>query len=359
MGGHELQDYDCNWSGVMFEHPKLGKVLAKSCKDGYAWLVDVKTGKPIWIKDILTTKRNIFGHDPRVYNDLVKDNWPFYPSTDWNWWSPGFLHGTQVTDWSYHDGTIFHWSANVPVNVKTITHVPGKGTYISASPITGWNGTVIARDAVTGNVKWTWFYGYSMPRSPITVSGGMVWVGTLDGILRFFDEKTGRTLREMNLGGPMVVTTSIGANSKGESMLFTIVGSGSGTLSSFPRGASQVQVVPGTLVGIGLRDAPKSTTMTVTTTATTTSITTATTTATSSTTATTTVTTTSAVTTTATTTSATTATTTLVSTQPAKTTTVTSEITQTTGLPSEVTYAAIAIAIVAIIAAAVLVMRKK
>ena len=64
-------------------------------------------------------------------------------------------------------------------------------------------------------------------------------------------------------------------------------------------------------------------------------------------------------TTTSATTSTATATTTIISSAPAQTVTTTREVTQTTGLPSEVTYAAVGVAVIALIAAAVLATRKK
>lgn len=51
--------------------------------------------------------------------------------------------------------------------------------------------------------------------------------------------------------------------------------------------------------------------------------------------------------------------TTIISSAPAQTVTTTREVTQTTGLPSEVTYAAVGVAVIALIAAAVLATRKK
>jgi len=217
------------------------------------------------------------------------------------------------------------------------------------------NSTIVARDAATGNVKWTWFYKFSTQRSHLVVTSDMLLTGFTDGYMRFFDKSSGKLLREMNVGTHMVNGFSTGQDSDGKQKLFGVIGVGDAT-------SSRVYPSPtagGAVIALGLSENPAGAAQQTTTTVTTTSATTITTATTSTVTTTSATTVTSATTNTVTTTKA--ATTTVTTSAPAQT--ITSQITQTqtetSGLPAEVTYAAVGVAVIALIAAAVLVMRKK
>ncbi len=372
-------DYDCNWGGILAEVTGLGKVYMKGCKEGRLYVMDAKTGKPHYVVDVIddqiktgqitsaAAKEPYQGgvryhlNDPLSTYDMREmvspDNskycgrpCPVYPN-----WGNGIF----ATDKSYDPVTqmLFHYGAGLQTTIlESVPPELGKSVSFTRGGFPT-NTTIFARDAATGKIKWTWFFPISQQRSHLVVTPELVFSGFKDNFVRFFDKNTGTMLREMNLGSDMQIGLTTGEDSDGKQKIFALVGLG-GTLIGMRS--------PGTLVAIGLSERAARTT-TVTTTATTTSTTTSvststtTTTTTSRTTATTTttVTTTSATTSTVTTTSATTATSTVVSTQPARTTTITSQITETVGLPSEVTYAAVAVAIIALIAAAVLTMRKK
>jgi hypothetical protein len=211
------------------------------------------------------------------------------------------------------------------------------------------NTSVVARDVETGEELWSWFHPEGTQRSALVTTSDIVFSGFRDGFIRFFNSETGELLREMNNGNPMSAGLTTGQDSTGDQKIFAIL-STAGT--------------PGTLIAIGLNERAQAVAQTVTvtqttrTTVTTTSATTITQTSVSTTTATST--------TTMTTTSATTVTSTLAaqtitqtSTAEAQTTTVTSEVTEEVGLSSTITYAAVAVAVIAIIGAAVLYTRKE
>ncbi|MBI2937167.1 MAG: PQQ-binding-like beta-propeller repeat protein [Thaumarchaeota archaeon] len=370
---HDPYDYDCNWGGILTENPTLGKVYMKGCKEGILYVMDAKTGKPLYTVDVVQdavgwgqisaaaakepSQGGVKFHltDPLSFYDLREwgfpDNGKYCGSPCINF--PSAFNGIFATDMSINPNTqtLFHYSNVVMWAFKSLPMTAGK-TVQQSVPITARdNSTIVARDVATGKVKWTYFYPYSAQRSHMVVTGGMVFTGFTDGNMRFLNEDTGNLLRTINLGTGIVTGPTIGKDSDGNSKIFVIAGS---TSIVGPYGGAAYgglgALVPGTLVAIGLSDRAAST---VTTTSVTT--TTATTTATSTTTATTTTATTSISTTTATTTATTS--TTITSTQPAQTTTLTSEV--TTGLPSEITYAVAAIAVIAIIAAAFLAMRRR
>ena len=348
---HDMYDYDCMHSGILLEHPQLGKVYVKGCKEGVDYILDAKTGKPDLMIDttkdqlargqISTLQNKYYAPDPKSFHDMREWNWiswpaakpgekgehftlpaPIYPG-----WNNGLFSSEQAYD-PQAQRLILYETAEVRTVLKENPYIVGGELFITSNyPIS--NTTLVARDVATGAIKWTWFYPFSKQRAPPIVSGGMVIAGFTDGYVRFFDKDTGNLMREIAIGAPIVVGPSIGTDAAGNAKILVLAGSMRGTDIRYGTGP----VVPGTLLSIGLSDKaePSAKTTTVTTTATTTQSTTLT------------------------STSATTVTTTA----PGATVTTSVVQTETSGLPSEVTYAAIGVAMIAIAAAAVLVMRKK
>ena len=255
------------------------------------------------------------------------------------------MNGIFATDMSYdpQTQTLYHYAA--ALQAKLIDSPPPKegGSVSIITPYPTMNTTIVARDAATGKMKWTWFYDLSQQRSHMVVTPTLLFTGFTDGYMRFFDKNSGKLLHEMNLGSDLKIGVTTGQDIKGKQMIFTIVGSGASAIAPS---------MPGTVIGIGLSD--KATggspgaaqTTTVTTTATTTATTTSVTTS---------------VTTSATTVVSTASpkTVTSTATAPAQIETVTQSVTETTGLQPEITYAAIGIAVIAVVAAGVLATRRR
>ncbi len=370
---HDPWDYDCNWGGILADVQGLGKVYMKGCKEGILYMMDAATGKPLRVIDIMKDnpqkigKRTIEIPDastttPKVlykdntgkeysYNfaEWIKMPWPGYPGNPAIDMNPPLLNGAFLIDMSYNPqtGQLFHFVGSGGLTIlKQNPIIQGKGIWSSKNaPIL--NTTIVARNAATGEIQWSTNPKPYHIRAHMLITGGMVVLPETDGNLRFYDQANGQTLREMNLGAQLMTGATTGQDSKGNQKIFGIIGQ-----------TTQIGVVvPGTVYAIGLTDraaAAQTTTVTTTasTTVTTTSITTSITT--------------SATTQTVTTASATTVTstlapktTTITSSAPAQTVTTTQQVTQTSGLPAEITYAAVGVAVIALAAAAVLVMRKK
>ena len=350
-------DYDCNWGGVLVDSPTLGKVYMKGCKEGRLYTMDAKTGKPLNVIDVVNEqvqwgqitsaalKEPYQGgvryhlNDPLSTYDMremVSPDGSKYCGRPCDVY-PNFSNGIFGTDMSYDPATntLFHYAIGLQTKILD-SPAPVLGQSVAktqGNPIT--NSTIVARDAATGKVNWTYYYNQQQ-RSHLVITPSLVFTGFTDGQMRFFDKTTGSLLREINLGSDMRVGVTTGQDSSGNQMIFTILGvTMAGRISP---------TNPGVVVSLGL-SAAKTTTVT-TTSVTTSSITT---TATSTTTA--------ISTTTATTTSVSTATTSVTNTitQPAQTST----LTETVGLPAEVTYGAVGVALVAIVAAAVMMTRKR
>ncbi len=328
---HDPYDYDCNWSGILAEVPTLGKVYMKGCKEGILYVMDAATGQPKYTVDVVNEQAQWGQITATAAKEVSKGGLKHHKSdpysTDLREWKfvsdgkycglpcpiyPTFGNGLFATDMSYdpETNTLYHYALGaMAIMIGEFPYIEGKALNAFQTSAQA-NVTLVARDATTGKVKWTWFYGLSGQRAHMVVTPDLLFTGFGDGNLRFFDKNTGDLLYAKPLGAGVTVGVTTGQDSDGKQKIFALPGSS-------------------VVVALGLSDKTAET-------------------------KTTTVISTSATTQTVTSTSATTITS-------ATTQTVTTSVTQTetSGLPSEVTYAAVAIAVIAVIAAAILVTRKK
>ena len=336
---HDPYDYDCNWNGILADVKGLGKVYIKGCKEGILNILDAETGKPLQRIDVIQDQINL-GQitsaalkepyqggvryhltDPLSEYDLREWGWPdngkYAPSPTILY--PSYLNGIFATDLSYDPDSqaVIHYANAIMTSYRSLPVTPNgndMGGGQAVNPLA--NATIIARDAATGKINWTYFYKTSAQRSALVVSGGMVFTGFTDGTVKFLDKDKGTLLNTINLGTAVVVAPTVGADADGNQKIFLIAGSTSIVGAYGGAGFNSIgPEVPGTLVAIGLDDkaaAASTSTVTTATTSTVTSISTA-----------------------------------------------VSTVEVSSGLPAEVTYAAIGVAVIAIAAAAVLVMRKK
>ncbi len=316
-------DYDCNWGGILAEVSGLGKVYMKGCKEGILYVVDALTGKPRYVVDVIKEQvawgqvgpaalkepqqGGVRYHltDPFNYSDLrewrsIADGRYCEPPCNV---FPHFYNGIFGVDMSYDPKTqtLYHYAAGLQVVVI------GESPYVEGQilvdirilPVT--NTTIVARDAATGKVKWTYFYPYGMQRAAMVVTPEMLFTGFTDGKMRFFDKTNGKLLREINLGSEITVSITTGQDSAGDQKIFAMLG-------------TRIDKVPGSLVALGLAEktvatSPAAKTSTVTSTIT--------------------------------------------------VTTTAAGCDQAANLPAEVTYVLTAVAILAVTSAAVLVTRRK
>jgi outer membrane protein assembly factor BamB len=323
-------DYDCNWGGILADVPGLGKVYMKGCKEGRLNVIDATTGEPIYVKDVIdeqyelgqiTKAGTLEPNDGGVkyhYNDIFNtydiremkspdnSNYCGRPCDIYPFWSNG-LFGTDMS-YDPDTGTLFNYAAALQV---TLLESPEPVVGQSVSVTQGYavmNTSIIARDAATGEIKWTYYYDPGQQRSAMVVTPDLVFAGFTDGYVRFFNKITGEEISDLLIGSDMKVGLTTGQDSDGNQKIFTMIGQGSSALAAFSQGRT-----PGTLIAVGLSESA-SPPVTVTSTQSTTLTSSA-------------------------------------------TVTTTTEV--PTGLPAEYTYALAAVAVIAIIAAVVLAMGKR
>ncbi len=290
---HDPYDYDCNWSGILADTAAFGKVYIKGCKEGTFYVIDAATGVPIYAKDVIPEmiERGQIGElngptyqfyrpDPNSYHDMREWNWISWPATKPG--EPGehatlpfsmitdFYNGLFATDMSFDPETqtlILHEDAITVTINQEYPYILGAELFkTSRSPNT--NSTIVARDIATGEVKWTYFDSYSHQRAALVITGGLAFTAFTDGFMRFFDKDTGELLNTMNLGSSMVVQPTIGKDSTGDSKIFVVVGA-TRLAGAANFGLGGQSTVPGTLIALGLNEkaAAQAKTTTVTTTA--------------------------------------------------------------------------------------------
>src|SRR5207302_4869475 len=71
------------------------------------------------------------------------------------------------------------------------------------------NATIYAIDAASGKIRWNFTIPDVAYRGGLTVSGGVVYVSTLDGPLRLLDQSTGRPASTQSTADPPLMQPSL------------------------------------------------------------------------------------------------------------------------------------------------------
>jgi len=263
------------------------QVIWKTCKNGYIYELNAATGKMIWA---WTPAASIIPRCPYcyMYNPLnsTQMNYPYfnpaalaagqgtlmYPSEfggfeDESSYSPAlnylFLAAEQVPFLVYN---VPFNSSNYKTNAGLFfAPPPGQGNVVYGAGAKGDNTTVFAVNAATGQMVWSHFIPTQGYRGGVSTSGNIVFLALSSGDLLMLDAKTGATVKDYFIGGPLNVLPSIGATAGGQMQVIVPITAG---LVSWGTG------VPGDIVALTLNYVPPATTNTVTSTSTSVSTTT-------------------------------------------------------------------------------------
>jgi len=241
---HALGDFDCSWN-VVLANVTIGgtstPVVYKGCKSGYIFALDATTGKMLWyLKPPAIDYQNVSVLDPLNATQMTKYNWAGYPSAKPNVQNPsdtGALESDLAFDPAsntvfaavYNDAKLFNFSdvgpPKTPENVTSWEFSWGV-QILTIHPLGPVNATVYAIDASTGAVKWAFQIPDQPYRGGLTVSAGVVYVSTLDGVLRMLDEGSGKLISTIDVGGSLLVQPSIGEDANGRmAVVLTDMGS--------------------------------------------------------------------------------------------------------------------------------------
>jgi hypothetical protein len=234
---HDNWDWDCSWyqglgnetiSGVQTE------VLFKTCKNGYMYELNAKTGNMIWA---WTPPQTI---EPRCQYCYMQN--PLNSTQMTNSWAapgnvnflmnPSELAGFESTA-SFNPVTnmVYVTSHNVPALAG---YIPLNGTnYATTSGINvigGFasrtdNATVEAVNAANGSMVWSHYIPTVGFRGGMMSSGNVVYAPLVSGDLLMLNAMTGALIKDQFLGAPMDVVPGIGATIQGQEELFIEAGS--------------------------------------------------------------------------------------------------------------------------------------
>ncbi len=251
---HDNWDWDCSWGTLLTNQTINGaqeKVVLKSCKNGYFWALDEGTGKMLWYFNPPSVMRNQYSqlYDPRNKAQMTKP-WFTYPSTKpaiMSPWATGALESDPAYDPS--SNTVFiasfnhpGWFKIAPVGPKTPYFGAGASFAFVGPTTPALNTTIYALNAATGQEKWHFFIkDVDFVGGGLSVSGGVVYVMTVDGVLRYLDASSGKLIGQILTSG-LITQPSIGQDASGNSVVLLPVG-GTG---------SAVATTPGAIIALSI-----------------------------------------------------------------------------------------------------------
>ncbi len=267
---HDIWDYDCSWWQGMGNETVNGintQVIWKTCKNGYLFEINAKTGNLIWSwnppSNLIPRCSVCYMLNPLNRTMMTEafpsaGNQPYlqFPSA-----SAGF-EDEQAYDPTTN--TIYAAAQNVPnydtylgLNSSSYFGVGGiAATGMSITPVThagscsgcgpaSNNATLFAIDAATGAVKWHYFVPLQGYRGGVSTSGNLVFLTTSSGDLLIINAQTGAEVRDFYIGGPLNVLPSVGATQSGQEEVIFPITAGLVTWAT---------AVPGDLVALTLQN---------------------------------------------------------------------------------------------------------
>lgn len=222
---HDLYAHGCAWNTAL---GKIGdkKVLFKACDNGRLYALDAATGKLVWsflppsIKYL--NVEDSFGKQVD-YNKrtAVTTNAP-------HWQCPG-ITGATGGDIAFAYNKIYYATTNLCDYLRYTSVEPGMkespgAEFMKPTLDMPKNTTVYALDASSGKVTWKYDIPNVSHRGGLIVTGGMVFVGSLDGNLYGLDAETGNVAFEKYFASPLGNSPIIAASAQAEQFMIINVG---------------------------------------------------------------------------------------------------------------------------------------
>jgi outer membrane protein assembly factor BamB len=226
---HSLVAVEPGWSVVLADVEiggALRKVAIAAAKSDYIYVLDAKTGQPVY------PPIKIGGPAQNLHNVNAGDNADLSLSTDvlvGKTYCPGAQGGVEAPP-AYANGILY-------VATQRACHKISKGPifykgeviegYISqVDPTIPQNSTLYAIDVRTGRVVWRFEIPNRYQAASVVVSGGVVYAVDRAGILYMVDAISGKLLRRISLGGLGAAGVSIATDIMGEPVLLVPAGGG-------------------------------------------------------------------------------------------------------------------------------------
>jgi alcohol dehydrogenase (cytochrome c) len=219
---HDVMSWDICWSAILADIEFEGsrkKVVVAGTKGNYVYVLDAKTGKPIYNPVRV-------GYNTTQLNANLGNAADMLLSLEPGVYSPG------------HGGGINAALAVAYNNIYVSTHRMEQraerkdGTYrgkpMKMVELTDTGSpkfsTISAIDAARGEVRWSHFLSSYYHGAGLVVSAGVLYGVDSDGVLHMLDAESGAPLRKVKLGGKGTTGVSIASTKDGEVRLFVSVG---------------------------------------------------------------------------------------------------------------------------------------
>jgi hypothetical protein len=241
------------------------QVLWKTCKSGYLMELNAATGALIWS---WTPPASIYARCPHYcypWDPLnqTQMNLPFLnPSLKPTLIYPGPAGGFEdessysptlnylFVDYQELPGVAYYVPMNL-TNYKTNSGMAFQsasgGPLLGGHPDVANNNTVFAINAATGQMVWSHFIPTQGYRGGNSNSGNVVFLTLSSGDFLMLDARTGTTIKDLFIGGPLNVLPSIGATASGQMEVIFPITAG---VVSWGTG------VPGDIVALSLQNVP-------------------------------------------------------------------------------------------------------
>jgi glucose dehydrogenase len=271
---HDLWDYDCSWWQAMANETVNGvqtQVIFKTCKNGYLYELNAKTGNLIWswnapstisprcpvcyMLNPLNSSQMDEAWAAQTIGGSVSTSFLMYPSA-----SAGF---EDEQAYNPATNTLFTAAQSVPdyvtylgLNSSTYFTTTGmKNTPVNKGTCAGCgassnNATVFAINASSGAVEWHYFVPDQGYRGGVSTTGNMVLLSLSSGTLLILNAANGDLVKDYYIGGPLNVLPTVGATTNGTEEIIVPVTAGLVTWAT---------AVPGDIVALTLQNIPTTT----------------------------------------------------------------------------------------------------
>ena len=251
---HDLYDFDCGWNvalGNVTVGGRQQEAVFKACKNGFVYALNATNGSLIWYFDPPTVARSDTGNAAYVQTGTYNATQGWAGSGAPFLQCPGVYGGIEA-DIGFGYGKVFVATQNICAEVQPApvgTFGSNQWGVSSIVPqLFNDNTTIYALDASTGRVVWSYFLQGMPYRGGLTVSGGMVFAGALDGNVYALNAETGQLVTKVRVGPSLYEAPVFGSSTTGGVLMLQLVSS-----SNY---RSSGQGVPGVLMAYGLPPSP-------------------------------------------------------------------------------------------------------
>ncbi len=242
---HAMHGHEPGWSIVLANAEISGqqrKVVMAATKNDHVYVLDAKTGKPVYepVK-IGKPYENIINDNAGNNADMTASQKLLLGKI----WCPGVNGGVESPP--AFDGKILYFATQRVCGMLSEGPVTYKGKVINgyiygAAPGARQNSSLYAFDVSTGKVKWIFEMPNRYQSATVVISGGVVYAIDRAGYMYALNAENGQLLRRWAWGALGAAGVTIGATARGE--MFLLAPSGGGQLGTSTQGVITAWALP-------------------------------------------------------------------------------------------------------------------